>query len=123
MSPRLTKAAPVLYCTDLNRTSVFFTESLGFIEQSRYEAEGYLILTRDEVELHYQRRDDLDPVSNDGNCYVYVGDIETLYHAFNSRPGVIHPNGRLVEQPWHTREFVLLDPDYNALRFGESMRG
>jgi hypothetical protein len=55
------------------------------------------------------------------SCYIRVLDADTLYQEFQSRglPAEGTPSlGAIEDRQWGMREFHLLDPDSNLLRFG-----
>ena len=114
----LRKAAPNLPSRDLPCTAAFYRDKLGFTIDSE-DYEGFLMVSRDDISLHFYLNPDLDPLKDAGICYVYVDNVEALYAEYRAA-GVIHPNGKLEHTPWKMYEFVALDVDNNALRFGQS---
>ena len=110
---------PKLPMRDKNQTKTFYLEGLGFAELADYG--NYLILKKDEIEIHFFEFPDLNPLENYGQVYIRVHDIEALYHELVANNFPIHPNGTLAKKPWGQQEFSLLDPDHNLLTFGESL--
>lgn len=116
----LRKAAPNLPSTDLARTAAFYLGKMGFrIEGDHYE--DFLMLSRDDISLHFYLAREFDPLKDAGICYIYVENVEALYREYEAA-GVIHPNGKLAHRPWKMYEFVASDPDNNALRFGQPIQ-
>jgi hypothetical protein len=130
------KAIPVLGSRDLDRTAAMYT-SIGFVERSRYP--DYLIVERDDVELHFSLQPDLDPGTTAGVAYVRVFDVET-FHAEVLAAGIevltddvlrerwdaggpLERVTALEAKPWGLREFALLDVDNNLLRIGQPIDG
>lgn len=115
----LTAIIPKLPMRDAFATRAYYVEQLGFIAKGQYP--DYLILERDGLELHFFLFADLDPLTNDGQVYIRVTDIGTLYRSLVDRGVAIHPSGALATKPWGLREFALLDPDHNLLTFGQPL--
>jgi hypothetical protein len=92
----LKSAVPILASLGEDKTVKFYTEKLSFAFQSSWE--GYLILSRDEINLHLWPCKDAAIPKNTG-CYINVSDVDTLYAEFEPL-GVVHPNGALQEMPW-----------------------
>ncbi len=114
----LTSIHPKLPMRDQAATRSYYSEALGFSVAGEYD--NYLILRRDGIELHFFLSMDLDPLTNDGQVYFRVAEIDALYRSLVDHGVVIHPNGALQNKPWGQREFALLDPDNNLLTFGEA---
>lgn len=114
-NPALRRATPILLSRDLDKTIQFY-DKLDFRQVSRYE--DYLILRRDDVDLHFTWWPGLDPKQNSCACYLYVEGIEALYEAW-LHVGAIHPIGNLQNTAYGMREFAAIDEDLNLLRVGE----
>jgi catechol 2,3-dioxygenase-like lactoylglutathione lyase family enzyme len=110
---------PKLPMRDKSRTKAYYVQGLGFEELAEYG--NYLILKKDEIEIHFFEFPDLNPLENYGQVYIRTIDIETLYQELVANNFPIHPNGALAKKPWGQQEFSLLDPDHNLLTFGESL--
>ena len=102
---------------DKNRTLDFYINLLKFQLLGDYS--DYVILRKDNIELHFFLFKALDPKENYGQVYIRTEDIETLYHHFLAEKVDIHPNGKLESKPWGQMEFSILDPDHNLLTFGQ----
>jgi len=115
----LTSVNPKLPMRDKMATQKFYLENLGFEEMGNYE--DYLILQKDNIEIHFFNFPSLNPEENYGQIYIRTNDIEKLYHSLIDNKTNIHPNGNLQIKPWGQKEFALLDPDNNLLTFGQSI--
>lgn len=115
----LTHIHPKLPMRDKNVTRAYYVNQLGFHEIGDYE--GYLMVTKDKIEVHFFEFKELDPKENYGQIYLRTNDIETLYKSMLEKKVKIHPNGPLEIKPWGQMEFALLDPDNNLLTFGQSI--
>lgn len=116
----LTAIHPKLPMRDKNLTKKYYIQGLGF-EQFGDDYEGYLMVQKDHVQIHFFEFKELDPKENYGQVYIRTNDIDTLYQTFTDNNVDIHPNGHLETKPWDQREFSLLDPDNNLLTFGQSV--
>lgn len=97
----------------------FYVTQLGFQEWGTMDYEGYLMLSRDHIQLHFFMHETLNPLENYGQAYIRTDQIDTLYQSLCEAGVIIHPNGKLQTKPWGQKEFSLLDPDYNLLTFGQ----
>ena len=116
MSPQLHSVIPKLPAADLQETKSFYVENLNF-RQVGGDYPDYLMLTRDEIELHFFLDCDLDVNRNDGMCYIRVSGIEELYGSLKT-PGGMYI-GKLEPRPWGQKEFSIKDINENLLTFGE----
>lgn len=102
---------------DVIQTKEYYTTKLEF--QIRGEYGDYLIVAKDDIEIHFFLFKGLDPKENYGQVYIRSNDIDNLYKKIQLNNIAIHPNGHLENKPWGQREFSLLDPDNNLLTFGQ----
>lgn len=117
----LTAIHPKLPMRDKNVTRAFYIKNLGFTEFGNADYPGYLMLQKDQIQIHFFEFKDLDPKENYGQVYIRTDHIDELYTQLLGDQVEIHPNGALQTKPWGQREFSLLDPDNNLLTFGESL--
>lgn len=115
---RLVAIHPKLPMRDKALTRNFYTSVLGFTDIGVADYPDYLLLRRDDVEIHFFLHRDLNPLENDGQVYIRTNDIHALADAW--RPW-IHPSGGPELKPWGQWEFAILDPDHNLLTFGQSV--
>ncbi len=115
----LTAIHPKLPMRNKSVTREYYVDRLGFKEIGNYE--GYLMLQKDKIEIHFFKFKELDPKENDGQVYIRTNNIEGLYQSFVDNQVEIHPNGALQSKAWGQKEFALLDPDSNLLTFGQSI--
>ena len=115
----LTDIHPKLPMRDKSITRDYFIEQLGFQEIGDYE--GYLMVKKDNIEIHFFEFAALDPKENYGQVYIRTDTIDSLYQSLVENKTKIHPNGPLQTKPWGQKEFALLDPDNNLLTFGQSI--
>lgn len=106
---------------DRSITLDYYTRQLGFENISATDYPDYLILKKDQAEIHFFLHPGLDPLQNDGQVYCRTRDIDGLYQGLLSKQVDIHPAGKLSVKPWGQKEFSLLDPDHNLLTFGQAV--
>lgn len=119
-STMLTQVNPKLPMRDQRVTRDFYVQRLGFRPVGG-EYPDYLMLEKDQVQLHFFAFEALDPQQNYGQVYIRTDDIDGLYQELLDRQVPIHPNAPLQTKPWGQREFSLIDPDGNLLTFGQSV--
>jgi len=102
-------------------TRDLYLNDLGFKEFGSADYDGYLMVKKDNIQIHFFEFKELDPKENYGQVYIRTNDIEHLYKTLLDNKVKIHPNGYLQTKPWKQKEFSLLDPDNNLLTFGQSL--
>jgi hypothetical protein len=132
---------PILPAHDVALTVALF-EQLGFASDV-YASEGYAILRRSGIELHFTATEHVDPLHNNGMAFVRLTDAMALYEEFEATgalpvmaPGSIGPDelqrmwdagdpiarmAAIEDKPWGIREFAILDPSNNLIRFGQPL--
>lgn len=105
---------PILPTLDIGISKVFYTEQLGF-EATVYETENYLIVHRDQMELHFWLTDDAE-LPKKSACYIRGGQIADLYEEYSARG--IATLSEFEVRPWNMKEFYVWDPHGNLLKFG-----
>jgi len=110
---RISAAHPILPAQDLDETEAFYRQ-LGFISQGRWG--GYMILSREGVELHFWICADRK-IAENTSCYLRTPNVDALHAAFGTPSGgkITLPENR----PWGMREFYVMDPNGNLLRVGQ----
>lgn len=116
----LTAVHPKLPMRNKAITKTFYITQLGFSDIGKADYEGYLILEKDSIQIHFFEHKTLDPGENYGQVYIHTSDIDTLYEQYHNKK-LIHPNGSLQVKPWGQKEFSILDPDNNLLTFGQAL--
>lgn len=114
---------PKLPMRNKTATKDYYLNKLGFKLFGENDFDGYLMVHKDNVQIHFFEYKDLDPKENYGQVYIRTNDIDELYQTLLRNNTSIHPNGQLETKAWGQREFALLDPDHNLLTFGQSIKG
>ena len=117
----LTAIHPKLPMRDKKTTRDYYVNKLGFQESGTADFDGYLMLQKDSIQIHFFEFKELDPKENYGQVYIRTDKINHLYQSLLDNKVSIHPAGQLQAKPWGQQEFALLDPDNNLLTFGQSI--
>ena len=117
----LTDINPKLPMRNKKVTREFYINQLGFSEYGSADFEGYLMIEKDQIQIHFFEFKELNPKENYGQVYIRTNKIEDFYQSLLDIKTKIHPNGPLEIKPWGQKEFSILDPDSNLLTFGESV--
>src|SRR5579872_3627717 len=106
---------PRFVVKDFDRAAKHYSK-LGF--HVNYRGEGFMILSRDAVEI--QMNEDVDLVLGHSICYTTVSGIDTIYKEISAKIPVDPCTGgrySVNRQPHGVKEFALYDPFGNLLFF------
>ncbi|MBK8504228.1 MAG: VOC family protein [Saprospiraceae bacterium] len=117
----LTAINPKLPMRDKTATRDYYLNQLNFQEFGSADHDGYLMVQKDNIQIHFFEFIELDPKENYGQVYIRTDNVDLLYQSFLDYGTAIHPNGKLQVKPWGQKEFSVLDPDNNLLTFGQSL--
>ncbi|RXK61944.1 VOC family protein [Lacibacter luteus] len=117
----LTAIHPKLPMRNPAVTKAYYIEQLGFTQLGDPVFEPYLMVKKENIEIHFFEFKELEPKENYGQVYIRTNNINELYQQLLQNKIAIHPNGHLQIKPWGQIEFSLLDPDNNLLTFGQSI--
>lgn len=118
----LKEISPKLPMRDKAVTKEFYINKLEFREFGDADYEQYLMIQKDDIQIHFFEFKELDPIENYGQVYIRTDEIDELYQSLLDRKISIHPAGNLQTKPWGQKEFSLLDPDNNLLTFGKNIK-
>ena len=116
----LTDINPKLPMRNKAITREFYLTKLGF-EEFGGDYDGYLMVQKDDIQIHFFEFKELDPRENYGQVYIRTDDIKHWYQLALERKIDMPSAGHLQTKPWRQQEFSLLDPDNNLLTFGQSV--
>lgn len=111
----LTAINPKLPMRDKAITRDFYINKLGF-EQFGGDYDDYLMVQKDNIQIHFFLFREVDPKENYGQVYVRTDDIEAFYQLAKSKDV---PCTALGHKPWRQMEFSIHDPDNNLLTVGQ----
>jgi hypothetical protein len=102
---KLLSAIPVLLSLDVPAAVEFYSTKLAFT--CPYQESGFAILQRDNIRLHFTGCDSQQLVDW-SSCRVEVESVNSLYETCLEQ-GIVHPNARLEDTEYGTREFGMID--------------
>jgi catechol 2,3-dioxygenase-like lactoylglutathione lyase family enzyme len=108
----LVSAAPRVLVRDKEEALAFYAR-LGFA--TTYHDEGFAIVERDRVALHFNAAD--GPMSGGGVCWIRVTNIEALYKDYLPTSAIA--SSALTVQRWGFKDLFIRDPSRNLILFGE----
>lgn len=126
MPHRLKTAVAVLPCADLQLMLRFYVDRLGFERQWVWpespqagERQTDAGVASGDVQVFFMTDAALAARSADRELMIFTDDVDA-YHAecVTRRAPIVNPP---VDEPWGLREFSVLDPHGNRLRFAESV--
>ena len=115
----LTAIHPKLPMRDKTITRDFYLNKLGFQEFGSADFEGYLMVQKDNIQIHFFEFKEIDPKENYGQVYIRTDSIGQWYQLVMEKKISIPQLGHLQIKPWGQKEFSMLDPDNNLLTFGQ----
>lgn len=109
----LCRTIPILPSPNITESRDFYRERLGF--KVEYEDQNYLIVRRDEMEIHFWLCEDrkLPELSS---VYIRGGQAAALHEEFAGKS--VERLSPFAVRPWNMKEFYVHDPHGNLLRFG-----
>ena len=102
-------------------TKDFYLNKLDFQVFGSADYDGYLMVQKDSIEIHFFEFKELDPKENYGQVYIRTDAIEKWNQLALNKKLSIPEAGHLQIKPWQQKEFSILDPDNNLLTFGQSL--
>ena len=122
---RLIGSAAVLLVRDVVAAANHYRDAMGFAYERFYgEPPGFVILSRDNMDLMLKRVDDAKLIvansrteKNLWNVYFWVSDVDALYAEFVGRGAKIDYG--LCDQDYGCREFGIQDLDGYVIGFGQ----
>ena len=87
----LTAIHPKLPMRNKAITRDFYINKLGFQELGSADFDGYLMLQKDNIEIHFFEFKEIDPKENYGQVYIRTDDINAFYQTMLDNKLSIHP--------------------------------
>jgi hypothetical protein len=75
----LTDINPKLPMRDKKVTREFYLNQLGFKEFGSADFDGYLMMEKERIQIHFFEFKELEPKENYGQVYIRTDNIEQLY--------------------------------------------
>ena len=113
----LTRVAPELPVHDVADSARYYEAKLGFHLVMRMPAGDYAIVERDGVALHLF--ESASPTRSPGSVHVFATGLDELLAELEARGARI--TQAIVIQPWGNRDFRVVDPSGNVIKFTEPL--
>jgi uncharacterized glyoxalase superfamily protein PhnB len=118
---RMIDARSVLAVRDLDVSTRYYMDVLGFKRDFGDGSDGWSFLSRDGFKVMLGHCADETPAGELGNhsyyAYVLVDGVDQLHEEFSGREADIM--SKLATKPWGLREFGVRTPDGHRIMFGE----
>jgi uncharacterized glyoxalase superfamily protein PhnB len=112
---KLSRIAPELPVPDLRASIEYYVERLGF--DLAVQMEGYAILERDGVAIRLFA--DAERQHSAVAIHIFTADLDELFRELEAREAeIVQP---IQTKPWGNREFRVVDPGGNQLKFTEPL--
>jgi catechol 2,3-dioxygenase-like lactoylglutathione lyase family enzyme len=108
--------------TDLERSLRFYTRTLGFQEEFRFQ-DFYAGIRAAGTSLHLKSIAVVDPsirfVQEGDHCHLYlrVPDLDGTFRELEGKVDLVYP---VTTKPWGDREFTIRDPDGHTIYLAEA---
>ncbi len=118
---RLTDTRSVLAVRDLDVSTRFYIDVLGFSRDFGDGSDGWSFLSRDAFKVMLGHCPDAVPASEVGDhswfVFVLVQGVDDLHREVAGKGATILSAPKT--EPWGLREFVIRTPDGHRIKFGE----
>jgi catechol 2,3-dioxygenase-like lactoylglutathione lyase family enzyme len=118
---RIVDSRCVLAVRDLQESTRFYVDVLGFRRDFGDGSDGWSFLSRDAFKVMLGECPEEKPASELGDhsyvAYLIVEGVDQLYQELSARGA--HVISQPADEPWGQREFGIRTPDGHRIRFGE----
>ena len=111
----LTRLAPELPAVNLAASLAYYRDQLGFEIKTILPDRSYAIVERDGLALHLFT----DDAGKAAGLHLFTDDIEPLHDELRDRGARIIQT--IERKPWGNRDFRIVDPAGNELKFTEPL--
>lgn len=113
--PKIQSIVPQLPSLDFEETKRFYIETLDCVLVGEFD--DLLILLWDNIELHFWKCDD-KAIPENSSIYLHVNEIDLLFEHHQKK---LYGKIEISDRPWGMREFYIIDPSGNLLKFGQKI--
>jgi uncharacterized glyoxalase superfamily protein PhnB len=122
--PRIADSRTVLAVRNLQDSTRFYLDVLGFTRDFGDGSDGWSFLSRDDFKVMLGECPNENAASEIGDhsyvAYLIVEDVDALHAEFVSRGAPITSPPQ--DEPWGLREFGIRTPDGHRMHFGEPIQ-
>jgi catechol 2,3-dioxygenase-like lactoylglutathione lyase family enzyme len=122
--PRIVDARCVLAVRNLEESTRFYIDVLGFRRDFGDGSDGWSFLSRDNFKVRLGECPDAKPAGELGDhsyfVYLTVEGLDELHQELSARGAPVASEPE--DQPWGMREFSVRTPEGHRIRFGEPIR-
>ncbi|MFT5569443.1 MAG: hypothetical protein ACI9RP_001483 [Cyclobacteriaceae bacterium] len=86
-------------------TRKYYFEQLGFSAIGSVGYDDYLMLEKDQIQVHFFKLKALESKENYGQVYIRMDEINCFYQSLIDNRTKTHPNVPLQVKPWGQKEF------------------
>ena len=123
-TPRLGRALPVVFVSNVEASATFYRDTLGFVVEFLHgDPPFYGSVTRGAARIHLKFVHEpvltVGPEDKEGfiSVFIEVEHVESLYAEYVAAAAAF--NQPLETQAWGGRDFIVRDPDGNGICFAE----
>lgn len=113
--PKVQSIAAQLPSLNFEESIRFYTDILDCILVEEFD--DLLIFLMDDLEFHLWKCDD-KTIPENSSIYLHVNQIDSLFEYYQQR---LFGKIQISNRPWGMREFYIIDPSGNLLKFGQKI--
>lgn len=114
--PKVQSIVAQLPCLDFEAAKQFYVNLLDCTLVEEFD--DILIFLMDDLEFHLWRCDD-KLIPENSSIYLHVNEIDKLFEYYKLR---FFEKIQIYNRPWGMREFYIIDPSGNLLKFGQKSK-
>jgi predicted enzyme related to lactoylglutathione lyase len=114
---KLTRVAPELPATDLQASTTYYEQQLGFNLAMHLPDHGYAIVERDDIAIHLF--EDSARTHSPIGIHIFTPDLDSLFAELKQRGA--HLSQDIMQKPWGNRDFRVTDSSGNEIKFTEPL--
>lgn len=114
--PEVQNIVAQLPCLDFEASKDFYVNILDCILVGEFD--DLLIFLMDDIEFHLWKCKD-KVIPENSSIYLRVNEIDLLFEYYQQR---LFGKIEISDRPWGMREFYIIDPSGNLLKFGQKIK-
>lgn len=113
--PKIQSIVAQLPSLDFEESKRFYLETLDCVLVAEFDV--LLIFLWDDIEIHLWKCHD-KVIPENSSIYINVNDIDLLFEHYQKK---LFGKIEISDRPWGMREFYIIDPSSNLLKFGQKI--